>query len=109
MEIPIFSDPKTLMKLMSVSRDFLLQRRENCDWIEGVHWFYLDPKQPKSGCRYVTALCLDWLANRDDPEAHKAVLERYLKREGLDRYASVTIDKTLPRLVATSPVPPTVA
>lgn len=73
---------KELAEYLSVSPDFIQARREN-DWLEGLHWSYLSPSNPKKGIRYVPELCLNWWLNRQHPAQHQAFLADFKKRHKL--------------------------
>jgi hypothetical protein len=74
-----FTTTAQLAKLMSVSKSFLRELRESGEWRQGVHWIYLNPENPRSGIRYNTALCLNWLACRGIPGSHEQAIRAYLE------------------------------
>lgn len=73
-----FTTTAQLAKLMNVSKSFLREQRESGQWKQGVHWIYLNPDNPRSGIRYNTALCLNWLACRGIPGSHEMAINAYL-------------------------------
>lgn len=72
-----FSTPKNIGGLISVSPSYLRDRRREGDWQEGIHWVYLNPKNPRSGIRYNTKLCMHWFACKDRA-THEAAIKAYL-------------------------------
>lgn len=73
-------DRETILFLCSLKPTFLRGLRDTREWIEGVHYNYLNPQHPKGGIIYNSVLCLDWAAKRHDPEAHKEAIQLYCKQ-----------------------------
>ena len=51
----------------------VLRRRE--DWLEGIHYVRLNSRT----IRYNRELCLNWLANRDEPDLHQQAIDQYVE------------------------------
>ena len=68
---------KELSEYLSVSKDFIGDRRQNDDWQQGVHWIYLNPKRPQAGVRYIPELCLHWIFHQSSPEKHQAFISEF--------------------------------
>lgn len=62
---------------MGVSASFLYIRRKSGDWKEGVYWTYLNPDNPRSGIRYNTQLCMNWLTCKGT-KTHETAIKDYL-------------------------------
>ena len=73
-----FSRPSKLCELIDCSNSFLYSRRISGDWQEGIHWVYLNSENPRSGIRYNTKLCLNWMACRNT-HYHQQAITHYLK------------------------------
>lgn len=59
--------------LLRVSRRTLQRYRKQGLLIDGLHWQRL----PGGDIRYCRPLLVDWVANRKDPTAHQAAIERW--------------------------------
>ena len=66
-----------IKELLSIEDTFLRTLRESGEWILGIHYVYLNPDYPRVGIRYNTALCLNWMANRQTPESHRTAINVY--------------------------------
>ncbi|MEM9219543.1 MAG: hypothetical protein AAGD25_35085 [Cyanobacteria bacterium P01_F01_bin.150] len=68
---------KELGEYLSVSKDYIGDRRRLKDWTEGVHWVYLNPAFPKAGVRFIPELCIHWVLNQSNLEKHKAFIAEF--------------------------------
>ncbi|MHC5826996.1 MAG: hypothetical protein ACYT04_66790 [Nostoc sp.] len=48
--------------------------RQRGEWIEGIHYV----RENSRTIRYNLEICLNWLANKHNPDAHKETIARYL-------------------------------
>lgn len=60
--------------LIGLSPHTLRRYRERGSWKEGIHY----SKLSQNTVVYNERLVLDWVANRNNPDAHKRAIERYL-------------------------------
>ena len=71
-----FCNKHVLAEKLGYSPHTLKAIRQRGEWIEGIH--YVKPKGNSRVIRYNLELCLNWLANQNNPDAHKKVVESYL-------------------------------
>ncbi|MBW4490240.1 MAG: excisionase family protein [Trichocoleus desertorum ATA4-8-CV12] len=71
-----FCNKHVLAQRLGYSHHTLKTIRQRGDWIEGVH--YVRPNANSRVIRYNLELCLHWLANQHNIEAHRKEIERYL-------------------------------
>lgn len=90
-----FTDSAHISQLMSVSESFIRELRNEGEWKEGIHWVYLNPKHPKAGLRYNTALCLNWLACRGNPGDHEKAIQAYLEALGIGKVYGAQLNDAL--------------
>lgn len=76
---PVFADRKTLTNITALRESKLQQLRMSGEWLEGVHYVYLNPGKRASSILYNVPLCLNWLANRHEPDKHEKVITQYSK------------------------------
>lgn len=69
-----FSNKKVLAKIIGCSVHTLKAFRLRGDWIEGVHYTRINSRS----ILYNLPLCIDWIANRNNPLAHQQAIEKYL-------------------------------
>lgn len=69
-----FCNKRTLAERTGYSTHTLKKLRQRGDWIEGIHYI----RQNSRVVRYNLNLCLDWLANRQNPQFHQRAIEDYL-------------------------------
>lgn len=48
------------------------------EWIQGVHWQFIDPKQPKCGRMFNLPLIQNYLQTRHDPRLHERAIADYV-------------------------------
>lgn len=60
--------------LIGLSAHTLRRYREQGEWQEGIHYSKLN----QNTVVYNERLVLDWVANRNNQDAHKRAIERYL-------------------------------
>ena len=68
---------KELGEYLSVSRDFIDDRRRNDEWKEGIHWIYLNSKYPRAGVRFIPELCIHWMLHQSKPKKHLAFIAEF--------------------------------
>lgn len=66
------SDKHKVKAYLNCSSSTLRRYREK-HWIEGVHWFKINPRT----IRYNLELIKDWLENLHDPAAHQRAIAKY--------------------------------
>lgn len=69
-----FVNKRQLSEQIGLSPETFKRYRLQGIWQEGIHW-------QKVNCRvtlYNLSLILDWIANRDNPQAHQRAIENYL-------------------------------
>ena len=69
-----FIDKREAAKILKVHPGTLNRYRHEGRLIEGVHYTRLSSQT----IRYNRALLEDWVANRDDPAAHRRAIEIYI-------------------------------
>lgn len=69
-----FCNKRTLAERTGYSPHTLKKLRQRGDWIEGIHYV----RENSRVVRYNLSLCLDWLANRGNSQAHQRAIEAYL-------------------------------
>ena len=68
-----FCSKNSMAEQLGYSPYTLKAIRQRRDWLEGLHFV-----RPNSRViRYNRELCLDWLANINDPEAHQKAIDKY--------------------------------
>ena len=50
------------------------------EWIQGVHWQFIDSRQPKCGRIFNLPLIQNYLQTRHDPRLHERAIADYLAR-----------------------------
>ncbi|MBW4520678.1 MAG: excisionase family protein [Scytolyngbya sp. HA4215-MV1] len=72
---PQFVSKNSLSDTIGLSPETFKKYRLSGIWIKGIHW-----QSVNSRCvLYNLPLILDWLANRNSPQAHQRTIEAYLK------------------------------
>ena len=74
---PALMSTAKLAEHLSVSESYIRDRRDEGDWVEGVHWFYLNPTSKQSGIRYLPDLCLNWILTQSQPHKHQNFVQAY--------------------------------
>ena len=74
---------KELREYLSISNTYIEDRRANGDWVERIHWIYLNPKFPRAGVRYFPELCLNWIYNQSNPKQHQAYCAEFQRHHKL--------------------------
>ncbi|BAY61183.1 hypothetical protein NIES22_12440 [Calothrix brevissima NIES-22] len=77
-----FCNKNILAQHIGYSSHTLKAIRQRGEWIEGIHYV----RENSRTIRYNLALCLNWLANKHNPDAHQKEIARYL--------ASLEVQKT---------------
>ncbi|WP_435023298.1 hypothetical protein [Nostoc sp. CALU 1950] len=72
----IFCNKHVLAQRLGYSPHTLKAIRQRGDWLEGIH--YIRPNGNSRVIRYNLEICLNWLANQNNPNAHQRAIERYL-------------------------------
>lgn len=70
-----FCNKRVLAQSLGCSHHTIKAFRQRGDLIEGIHYI----RENSRTIRYNLELCLNWLANRHNPAAHRRAIEQYLK------------------------------
>ena len=74
---PALMSTAKLAEHLSVSESYIRNRRDEGDWVEGVHWVYLNPTSRQAGIRYLPDLCLNWILTQSQPQKHHSFVQAY--------------------------------
>lgn len=69
-----FCNKHFLAQKIGYSSHTLKSIRQRGEWIEGIHYV----RENSRTIRYNLELCLNWLANKHNPDAHQKEIVRYL-------------------------------
>lgn len=69
-----FCNKRVMSELLGYSHHTLKAIRLRGEWIKGIHFICPNPRV----IRYNRELCIDWLANINDPAKHQKAIEKYL-------------------------------